>query len=63
MSKWLRDQIVTPRDFATFDKRLRAFFLSMEAHKFTPKVKQLEQLTVALDDEDMNTTKSTNAGG
>lgn len=32
----------------------------MGAHKFTPKVKQLEQINTALEEDDVKTTKSTN---
>jgi len=38
--------------YEQFDLKLRAFFKQMECKGFVPKVKQLEQIAVEMDDND-----------
>jgi hypothetical protein len=52
ISKWLRSQVVTYKIYDQFDLKMRAFFQQMAHRNFTPKVKQLEQLCVEINEGD-----------
>ena len=55
ISKWLRDLIQTNNSFLSLEYPMRAFYHQMSIRGFTPKLKQLEQLQLELDNEEENT--------
>lgn len=50
ISKWLRNHVQKPENYDKFDLKMRAFFQQMNARGFIPKVKQLEQLNVEIEE-------------
>lgn len=50
ISKWLRSNIQVFPSYDKFDLKMRAFFQQMKFKGFVPKVKQLEQVKVELDE-------------
>jgi hypothetical protein len=54
ISKWLRDLIVTNATFGSLDYALVLFFKQMANRKFIPKLRQLEEIQLELDNDDEN---------
>lgn len=52
ISKWLRPNILRFDTFSKFDLKTRGFFQQMKCKGFVPKVQQLEQLKIELDEND-----------
>lgn len=54
ISKWLRDLISVNQNYNSLDGQMRQFFASMQHRSFVPKLKQLEQLQLELDNDEEN---------
>ena len=50
VSKWLRNQIKVPKNFAELDTMLNYFFKDMINKGFVPKIQQLQQIKLEFDD-------------
>lgn len=54
ISRWLRDLITTNNTFCALDSSLAQFFKKMEARNFVPKLRQLKEIQLELDNDEEN---------